>query len=35
VKRALRKSFHFEPRGRIEIKGVGHLETWMLKHEKT
>ena len=35
VNRALRKSFHFEPRGGIEIKGVGHLETWMLKHEKT
>jgi adenylate cyclase len=35
VKRALGKSFHFEPRGRIEIKGVGSLETWMLKHEKT
>ena len=35
VKRALGKSFHFEPRGRIEIKGVGRLETWMLKHEKT
>ncbi len=35
VKRALGKKFHFEPRGRIEIKGVGHLEIWMLKHENT
>ncbi|MDA7946469.1 MAG: adenylate/guanylate cyclase domain-containing protein [Hyphomicrobiaceae bacterium] len=31
---ALCGEFHFEPRGRIDIKGVGQLETWLLKNEK-
>lgn len=35
VQRALRRSFHCEPRGMIDVKGVGPLETWLLKHEKT
>ena len=34
VQGALSDKFHFEPRGAIEIKGVGMLETWFLVHEK-
>ncbi|MHA1164256.1 MAG: adenylate/guanylate cyclase domain-containing protein [Alphaproteobacteria bacterium] len=35
VKRALEDAFDFEPQGRIEIKGVGPLETWFLRQPKT
>lgn len=35
MKRALARRFHCEPRGAIDIKGVGSLETWLLKREKT
>jgi hypothetical protein len=31
VKGALGDSFVFEPRGAIKVKGVGQLETWLLK----
>ena len=31
VRGALGDSFVFEPRGPIEVKGVGRLETWLLK----
>jgi class 3 adenylate cyclase len=31
VRGALGDSFVFEPRGAIEVKGVGLLETWLLK----
>jgi len=31
VQRALGDDFYFEPRGPIEIKGVGSLETWFLR----
>jgi adenylate cyclase len=31
VRLALGDSFVFEPRGAIEVKGVGRLETWLLK----
>ena len=31
VREALGDSFVFEPRGPIEVKGVGRLETWLLK----
>jgi len=34
VQSALSDKFQFEPRGAIEIKGVGMLETWFLVHEK-
>lgn len=34
VKQALGDSFHFEPRGRIEIKGIGPLETWFLSRSQ-
>jgi hypothetical protein len=27
--------FLFEPRGPIEVKGVGRIETWLLKGERT
>ena len=30
VQRALSDAFHFEPRGAIELKGVGSMETWFL-----
>ncbi len=33
VRKALDGRFHFEPRGRVDIKGVGSLETWLLKRE--
>ncbi len=33
VREALGDSFVFEPRGAIEVKGVGRLETWLLKKE--
>ena len=32
---AWRRQFQFEPRGRVDIKGVGKLDTWLLKGEKT
>jgi len=35
VCRALGDGFHCEPRGEIELKGVGKVETFLLKHEKT
>jgi adenylate cyclase len=31
VQRALSDAFHFEPRGAIELKGVGSMETWFLR----
>jgi class 3 adenylate cyclase len=31
VRKALDTRFEFAPRGTIEIKGVGPLETWLLK----
>ena len=31
---ALRDGFVLEPRGEIEVKGVGRLETWLLKSER-
>ena len=31
VRRALGDGFMFEPRGTVEIKGVGPIETWLLK----
>jgi class 3 adenylate cyclase len=34
VKDALGDSFVFEPRGTIEVKGIGRLETWLLKEER-
>ena len=33
VKAALGDSFVFEPRGEIQVKGVGRLNTWLLKRE--
>ena len=35
VREALGDSFVFEPRGAIEVKGVGQLETWLLKEERS
>jgi len=34
VKEALGDSFVSEPRGPIEVKGVGRLETWFLQEER-
>ena len=34
VREALRENYRFEPRGAIEVKGVGTLETWFLKEER-
>jgi len=34
VRQALREQFQFEPRGRVDIKGVGKLDTWLLKHKR-
>jgi adenylate cyclase len=34
VREALGDSFVFEPRGPIEVKGIGRLETWFLKEER-
>ncbi len=34
MQHTLKDHFHFESRGRIDIKGVGRLETWLLKREK-
>lgn len=34
VQRALKDAFNFEPRGSIELKGVGQLETFFLANEK-
>ena len=34
VRKTLGDSFVFEPRGLIEVKGVGRLETWLLKEER-
>jgi len=34
VREALGDGFVFEPRGPIEVKGVGILETWLLKKER-
>ena len=31
VQRVLGDNFHFEPRGAIELKGVGSMETWFLR----
>jgi adenylate cyclase len=31
VRQALGDSFQFEPRGAVEVKGVGRIETWLLK----
>jgi adenylate cyclase len=33
VREALQDSFVFEPRGSIQVKGVGRLHTWLLKKE--
>jgi class 3 adenylate cyclase len=35
VREALGDAFVFEPRGAIEVKGVGQLETWLLKEERS
>jgi adenylate cyclase len=32
VRGALGEGFVFEPRGTIEVKGVGKVETWLLKN---
>jgi adenylate cyclase len=34
VRKTLGDSFVFEPRGPIEVKGIGRLETWLLKEER-
>jgi adenylate cyclase len=34
VRDALEPGFVFEPRGPIQVKGVGELETWLLKDER-
>lgn len=34
VREALGEGFIFEPRGSIEVKGIGRLETWLLKEER-
>jgi adenylate cyclase len=34
VREALGDSFVFESRGPIEVKGIGRLETWLLKEER-
>jgi class 3 adenylate cyclase len=34
VRECLGDSFVFEPRGPIEVRGVGRLETWLLKEER-
>ena len=34
VKEALGDGFVLEPRGSIEVKGVGRMETWLLKAER-
>ena len=34
VRLALGDGFRFEPRGSIEVKGVGPLQTWLLKEER-
>ena len=33
VRQALAGGFVFEPRGPIQVKGVGRLHTWLLKNE--
>ena len=33
VRQALGDGFAFEPRGPIQVKGVGRLHTWLLKKE--
>ena len=34
VRKALGDSFGFEPRGPIQVKGIGRLQTWLLKEER-
>lgn len=34
VMRALEGRFVFEPRGPVKVKGIGQLETWLLKEER-
>ncbi len=34
VMRALHDRFVFEPRGPVKVKGIGQLETWLLKAER-
>ena len=34
VREALGDGFLFESRGPIQVKGVGRLETWLLKQER-
>jgi adenylate cyclase len=34
VRKTLGDSFVFEPHGPIEVKGIGRLETWLLKEER-
>jgi hypothetical protein len=34
VRQALGDRFVFEPRGPIQVKGVGRLKTWLLKEER-
>ncbi len=35
VMRALEGRFVFEPRGPVKVKGIGQLETWLLKAERS
>jgi adenylate cyclase len=34
VMRALQDRFVFEPRGPVKVKGIGEIETWLLKSER-
>jgi adenylate cyclase len=34
VRKVLGDSFGFEPRGPIQVKGIGQLQTWLLKEER-
>jgi adenylate cyclase len=34
VRKSLGDTFVFEPRGPVEVKGVGRIETWLLKGER-
>jgi class 3 adenylate cyclase len=34
VRKVLGDTFVFEPRGPIQVKGIGQLQTWFLKEER-